>query len=367
MAHRYPAPMTTASPSTSASCAQRLENIQALRGIAALMVVFSHLFHIDRKYSGDPILSETFLFGMAGVDLFFVISGFIMVYVTRHWTGGSFRRLPEFLFARITRIYPLYWIISLIVLIIYLIRPDAVFSASPGTPDIFKSFLLWPDNVFPLLEVGWTLVHEMNFYLIFALILILPIALRPWALCLWAGLVMLGYSSGFARLTPELAILLSPLSLEFIIGGLIAYWLYHAGAVKLPPLLLIVFAGLLFMITVAGVPEFPQNHLKRALIFALPAALIVGACVIRDKTRRRCPRFMIALGDWSYALYLSHILVLSLGGRLWAFVRLDGPVDNIIALMIMTWLCVGTSALIYLYIETPIIKASRHLREKTFA
>jgi len=330
------------------------------------MVVFSHLFHIDRKYSGDPILPDTFLFGMAGVDLFFVISGFIMVYITRQWTGGSWRRLPEFLFARAARIYPLYWIVSLVVLIIYLIRPDAVFSATPGTPDFFKSFLLWPDTVSPLLEVGWTLVHEMSFYLIFALILILPPSRRLWGLWVWGLGVVLGYSVGMSAKNPELAILFSPLSLEFILGGLIAHWAYRETPITVSPHVLIIIAGLLFIMAIGRLGHFPNDPLIRTLFLALPAAMLVLACLLRDQRRLVCPRILVSLGDWSYSLYLTHILILSLAGRLWSMVRIDGPLDNVIALVFIAIAAVGVSALTYRYIEHPLVNAARRTRAALF-
>jgi len=86
---------------------KRLDHIQALRGIAALMVVVSHLLIIERKYSVDQILGEWAVFGMAGVDLFFVISGFIMVYVMWDRPRGV-KASAEFLWGRASRIYPLY-------------------------------------------------------------------------------------------------------------------------------------------------------------------------------------------------------------------------------------------------------------------
>ena len=100
----------------------KIYNIQSLRGIAAFLVLLSHLYTMEKNIWGDQILSSAFRMGMSGVDLFFVISGFIMVYVTRNWNGGELYRIREFLFARITRIYPLYWFVSLITLALYFLN-----------------------------------------------------------------------------------------------------------------------------------------------------------------------------------------------------------------------------------------------------
>lgn len=96
----------------------RLGHVQALRGFAACLVLLSHLGQIEAGTVTNPILPASTVWGNMGVDLFFVISGFIMVYITRDGYEGGLKRVPEFLFARITRIYPLYWIISAALLIV---------------------------------------------------------------------------------------------------------------------------------------------------------------------------------------------------------------------------------------------------------
>ena len=148
----------------------RLVNIQALRGLAALMVVITHLPTMETKHAGDALLSQSVMLGISGVDLFFVISGFIMVYVT--WQSqNSLRNAGEFLFARATRIYPIYWIVALALLAVGLVKPG-LFSFDPEQTSIVKSLALWPQDGFPMLKVAWTLIHEMYFYLVFALIIL---------------------------------------------------------------------------------------------------------------------------------------------------------------------------------------------------
>jgi exopolysaccharide production protein ExoZ len=116
---------------------------------------------IEGRTAVNPILPSQLDWGMMGVDLFFVISGFIMVYITRDWREGGGRKVPEFLFARITRIYPLYWVVSGALLAVWFVRPDLVFSSSRNTPELLNSLFLIPAHAYPLLEVGWTLVYEM--------------------------------------------------------------------------------------------------------------------------------------------------------------------------------------------------------------
>ena len=130
-----------------------LVNIQALRGVAASLVVLSHLGVVEAKYGGDTILPGETILGFSGVDLFFVISGFIMVHVTRGDFGAP-RKAGAFLFSRFTRIYPLYWLVSLFLIVVWLRWPDMVFASATGSPDLIKSLALWPESRPPLLAVS---------------------------------------------------------------------------------------------------------------------------------------------------------------------------------------------------------------------
>ena len=150
---------------------QKIVNIQALRGIAAVSVVAFHLIPIEAKYgSGESILPNFFEFGMFGVDLFFVISGFVMASLTK----GQFQNASNgltFLYQRLSRIYPVYWFYSALVLMVFFIQPTWVNSAQGNQINILSSFLLWPEATLPLINVGWTLIHEMYFYIIFTVFL----------------------------------------------------------------------------------------------------------------------------------------------------------------------------------------------------
>src|ERR1700757_1478274 len=136
-----------------------IRTIQTARAIAANLVIFSHLFLVQARYTAGTVLPAFTLYGIAGVDLFFVISGFIMVAV-----AGRDRGPIEFLWRRVTRIYPTYWLVSLAVLATALLAPTLVNSSITTPISLWRSFLLIPDRTFPLLAVGWTLVYEMYFY-----------------------------------------------------------------------------------------------------------------------------------------------------------------------------------------------------------
>ncbi len=348
--------------------ANRLANIQSLRGIAAMLVVFSHLLIIESKYSPDQILGSWISFGMVGVDLFFVISGFIMVHVATNMQRGGTSSF-EFLFARITRIYPLYWLVSAALLIVWLVRPDMVFSSFKTDPDIVKSFLLYPDSRDPLLAVGWTLIHEISFYLAFALALLLkPKWLLPFLL-LWAGVIGLGQwanmGAELGAFGPVRRLLFSPLTYEFLAGAL-AGWVFHKWDAKfaLPILLagLALWVVTFYMLISAG-HGMIENHMGRAVHFALPATLTVyGLAGLKTKL----PNCTQTLGDWSYSLYLTHILSLTLFGRTWHKFAGDNKWDNLPALIILTAISILVAGLTYKFAEKPMLVLAKTLRRRIF-
>lgn len=339
----------------------RLDHVQALRGFAASLVLLSHLVPIEAKTATHPILPESFRFGMMGVDLFFVISGFIMVYVTRDWARG---RVGEFLFARATRIYPLYWTVSAALLIVWLIRPDLVFSSSPNEPQLLNSLLLVPAYAYPLLEVGWTLVFEMGFYLVFALLLFLPLRLRAWGLLVWGLVVVLGMTLGVHHRGAILWHLFNPLTFEFLAGAgmaliylrwtgpkALAYFLFVTGLIGL-------LVWLLFGVTF-------DDGWARVVRFTGPScALILGAAWL-DRHETKAWRPAVILGDWSYSLYLTHLLSLSLFAVIWSRLGL-ADLPSVLFLISLTAFSIVVAALTYRLIEAPMLRHTKGWRTHSF-
>ena len=352
---------------------KRLDHIQALRGIAALMVVMSHLFIIEQKYSADQILGSWASYGMAGVDLFFVISGFIMVYVMWDRPRGV-KASGEFLWGRASRIYPLYWVVSLVLLALWYVRPDMVFSSIEGEPNFIKSFLLFPDTREPLLAVGWTLVHEMYFYLVFAFIVLLPRDMLAPCIVVWIVAVFLGQGvlehTGKSNAVTD--IIFSPLTFEFIGGAVVAcIFKMRRRGVKVSKLSItstfILGLGVIVLLRkVFSGAEFPLDSLMRADMFVVPSVMIVYGLAARDWSTAKIWQPLVTLGDWSYSLYLTHVLSLTVMGRLWANFNNDSVLDNIFILIAMVAGTIFISGLVYKYIEAPMIKAARRMRERLF-
>lgn len=345
----------------------KLSNIQTLRGIAALLVVFTHLPAMEIKHGGDAILPAFMRFGISGVDLFFVISGFIMVYVTSHETP-SIRGTLKFWFARLTRIFPIYWLIALAVLAAWMVRPGII-TFDPAQTSIIKSLLLLPDQTLPMLKVAWTLIHELYFYLVFGFILLLPRKYLIPALSLWIAFVLLGNRMGWGGISPETALIFHPLTAEFFMGAITA-WLFTRtnGAAGGPVLLIglvLFFIGLYYLITSFAPTAFPSNW-ERVMYFGMPGAFMVYGLAGLERQGLTLPRASSTFGDWSYSLYLSHILTLSVLGYIWRPFAKDGPVDNIIALIILLAGCIAASALLWYLFERPALRLFKRLRTALF-
>ena len=268
---------------------QRLDSIQALRGIAAMLVLIFHIADFQQEYliadSPDYQLTLGFWnYGYNGVDLFFVISGFIMVYVTRDILP-SLHSAKHFLWSRITRIYPLWWICAAIMTTYFYLTygipavPDLIASRDEAWSYAVKSFLLLPIDTTPVLGVGWTLIHEMFFYVIFAFSLLFLRKNRVWILLIWAGLVVIvnsvfGHNNG---LNAIYNLALNPMSLEFIAGAFAAMALLKYQRMILPKSLCwIIIASVIsymaFMMSSGFELKDTDIDLQRTLFYALPFA-----------------------------------------------------------------------------------------------
>ena len=143
--------------------------IQNYRGIAALLVVLFHTTVMTRYYFLDEnYLTWLFEFGHAGVEFFFVLSGFIIYRIHRIDFSNPNRFYPYFL-KRIIRIYPIYILLTLLLLPFWLIFDSSGEQYHREIVPLIKSLFLIPQSHFPHIGVAWTLTHEMLFYIVFSL------------------------------------------------------------------------------------------------------------------------------------------------------------------------------------------------------
>jgi peptidoglycan/LPS O-acetylase OafA/YrhL len=342
----------------------RLYNIQALRGIAVLLVVLLHMYATEKKYSPDQILPDFLQLGAMGVDIFFVISGFIMVTVT-HNKPAQWQLATQFLLSRATRIYPTYWLISALLLVISVFFPGITTPLASDGFFVIRSLLLYPQEHLPLLMVGWTLIHEMFFYLVFTVLLLLPANMRYGCLLLWAVGTAMGYQQWHPAVTqPELALLFNPLSLEFISGCFLGLFAQHF---RIPLARMFFYSGLLILAVIWAVwinhsAEPIPTEMNRFYYFIAPCVLMTLGCIAMDQQVLRLSRWLEILGDASYSIYLTHILVLSSLCKVWQFFPYrESWIDNVFFIPMTLAATFSVGMLFFYYVEKPLLTSTRKL------
>jgi len=326
-----------------------LLNVQTLRAVAVMSVALFHLW-ILLPAAGLPTPPAS------GVDLFFVISGFIMVQVTigKEVSGGVFA------LNRITRIVPLYWLFTGLQFLVALALPSLLNSTKANPVWLAKSLFFIPFQkgeggpLTPLLGVGWTLNYEMLFYGLFALSL--AWLRKPWCyvavVTALVGLVVWNLLARPAALPLEF--LSRPIVLEFALGMAAAGICRRLkvgsrvplrGALALTAL---VSLGLLFHTWSAAVP--------RVVGYGIPAFLLVCSLVILEKSGRVfCCAPVKAVGDASYSIYLTHNFITTPAQNVVTTLHLDGPAAFGFLLLTLAVIVV-VGVLTHRYLEEPLTR-----------
>jgi peptidoglycan/LPS O-acetylase OafA/YrhL len=346
----------------------KLQSVQAARGIAALLVVMHHIsLRFEQRVDETNFLGIFDRFGFAGVDLFFVISGLIMVVTCHHQFGRGAAMLP-FLWRRATRIYPLYWIFTLVQLSVIVMIPS-VTDRIITTGSIIASFLLLPQSVYPILAPGWTLVYEMFFYLVFSVLFFIPKRFSAYFLVVWGtmtiGLYMLQMPEGLSNTTDllQLPLYASPMTLEFLAGCLVGYLYVHQvkrfAAISLALGTIWFLGG--WVLVEALTDASAEFGLTRVIVFGTSSAMILYGSITLQRIDFN--RWLVAIGDASYSLYLSHLLVIGAFAIIWSRVHLQGIVIQALFEAVMLVACVGFAFFTYRTIELPMLNRMR--RKKT--
>lgn len=351
---------------------ERIYSLQGLRGVAVLGVVLFHMTAVEHKYSGGDILLPPLLdFFQLGVDLFFIISGFVMVIVSR----GRFQKTAEskrFLFNRVSRIYPTYWLYFFLTLAVVLVQPNMV-NSTHGSSNLLMSFLLLPNDKVLLVMVAWSLLFELWFYLVFTGLMLVRERWLPAFLAVWAlGLILFNCVQDWRDYNAALRIILHPYSLEFIVGVALALLFYgpHSARVPTRAVVIALIAALLPGIGLIGYYRLFDNDglLRMFAVGGVFGTLIFGFALLERRRHLRMPPFLVAVGDMSYTVYLSHLLALGVIGRVWQIVgsRPDSLSDNVLftALMLAAVLCYGWVG--YRWFEKPVLDRSNDFSRRRF-
>ena len=346
----------------------KITNLQGLRALAASMVV---VFHAQGEVAalaartGTPFAPSALLPWDAGVDIFFVISGFIIVHAAAPLYGVAGGR-KRFLAHRIARVVPLYWLVTAAYLALALALPGLLSGEAgadrldPGY--VAASFLFWPmaradGTPVPLFGLGWTLNCEMFFYLLFAVGL--GWGRRPAIAWLLAALGLLAAARALDPAMP-LAFWTSPILLEFALGALLA--VARGGGLRLDRFgRLVLFGAGLVILARVPVPDLPL----RPFFYGLPAALLVASAALGrgdgQPAESLFGRALTALGDASYALYLTHPFVLRAGREALLRFGLAPSLDAWASLLVLVLAACLASLAVYRLIEKPLTLRARAL------
>ncbi len=356
---------SASSRSTGPATTPRLDYISWVRAIAATEVAVRHSDLITKHFSDSTVaVGSYYQFGAIGVEIFFVLSGYIMC-----MRAASYRNGAQYLLARLVRLVPMYWLFTSAVIVAYFVNSDwRLGSFDLSVFALLRSYLMLPAWGFPILSVGWTLEYEMIFYVAVALLAIGKgvgsgkIALLGVVIALSVGgIVMPGAEAGeVGPLATSVGHALSPFMLTFGLGWLIRL-VEESGGVR-PNWRLIIAVAVIFLLAMSqGTPDGVHLGFRAAL--AVCCFLLFQLGQRGFHTDGPLNRFMCIIGESSYSLYLSHWFIMSIFGKLLG--SLHPPAVAAAPLRVVgIALCLAIGVAAYLLLERPI---DRFLRVRFLA
>ncbi|WP_050478481.1 acyltransferase family protein [Herbaspirillum rhizosphaerae] len=320
---------------------KKLNYIQLLRAIAAIAVVIFHASVATTKYSDFPSrFIDFFKFGTYGVDLFFVISGFVIYYANDDTPPGMFIR------RRLERIVPIYWILTLLAVPFAYRSASAQFTWLKLAESLgFVSFL---GESSPVLYVGWTLEFEMFFYISAAASMLLM--RHRWRAVCMAISCLVGMGALMQTSGPIANFLTAQIMLEFLAGIVIGQIVKNRRVEWIE----VAFIGVASALVVILKQDF------RLLWLGVPSAFLVWCAASAGD--RGLPKWIVTLGDASYSIYLIQVFTVSACGQLVHLVYPHLDPEVLIALATLLTVCAGVAS--YKLIESPIQRWFRNLRRQ---
>lgn len=336
-----------------------LYNLHFLRVIAALAVVYYHT-------TSEAGLNLSVNIGSRGVDVFFVISGFIIAHI------GKGSAPVSFIVRRLIRIVPFYWAATLFVFSVAFAFPSLLRSTAADVTHLAYSLAFVPhfsarsDGFFPTLILGWSLNFEMYFYALFAVSLALSRSYAPLLCCAGIGSVV-----AFAALSgidsPVLQFYGRPIALEFAFGVLAFYcfrWLSKFAPTLERKLSLkwLLIAGFITSLLVICFFEAGQPNYPRYLVAGVPAFFAVLCAVLLERIFGvfTTNRTIHLLGESSYIIYLIHPYIIY--SVLRVFVKNHDLTPSAILALILGLLALASafSVAMHVWFERPLMRALRH-------
>ena len=345
---------------------KNLQLIQLLRGIASLLVVLLHCTANSSEVLHQFFLGNFFSFGGAGVDIFFVLSGFIITYTNFKFIGKP-DYFSFFIKRRMVRIYPTYWIIISLFLLLQVVFP--LFYRTHFSFDIkniLSTFLLLPGHVM-VNGVSWTLSYEIFFYFLFSLSFFIPA--KKWSFylaMLYAVILILLSVSGynFEHGNGWLSLITYPMNVEFFMGVLAAVLIPKISHKIAVPL--IITGSIIFLMSALLSNAnyiLVNNTFNRVIVFGIPSFLIItGVVKYESGNKIKVYAILLLLGEASYSLYLIHLPVVAATFKILAKFNVSNNIFIHCIIILIVFITCYSSILFYKFVEKPIITRLNSLR-----
>ncbi|MEM1252516.1 MAG: acyltransferase [Cyanobacteria bacterium P01_H01_bin.21] len=356
-------------PKVIQQSSQKLELLEAFRGIAALLIVVFHATDLFNLKFNQRFLLSVFEFGDAGVDFFFVLSGFFLALSGASYIGNS-GKAKDFLFKRCLRIYPVYWLISLCIIPIYFLVPSFGKGYETDIGVILKSLLLIPQAHPPILSVAWFLSHLVFFYLAFLLIILSPkIGYKLVLAGLWLSVLysLIDILSGFQlrnNIHFFIDFIFSYYTLEFAAGCWVGHLFKKRQLTVSRSRLLLVIGCLSFVgFGLLDVYVFHTSsetssiaHYYEFITYGLSSVLIVAGAAFLEKRRRlSVNKGLLTLGAASFSIYLTHYPILSVFTKAMEVVGITGLGLRTLVMVSMCVVTVLIGCVLHLSLEKKLI------------
>lgn len=333
---------------------KKLDGIEAGRGIAALLVVLVHATSILAlpQNLGVQAFAGLFKFGHAGVDFFFVLSGFIIYYI-HHQEFNQPAKVASYWQKRFVRIVPTYWIVLAIYGCILFVSPTKeLYEREIDT--IIRSVFLLPGGHGQILGVAWTLTHELLFYAFFSVLLINR-RVGQILFAIWFFFLALELLFGIANQQQLLEFVLRLFNFGFFLGMLAAKLLI---AKKVTFERTLIWGGICLFFS-AGIYEsfgsnIPNEWWLLHTCYLVGATLfILGIVSYEQRFGLKVPSLMLLMGKASYSIYLTHVIVLMILAK-FTSVLMWLPSDIVFSLCVVVTVIAGS--LFSTFVEFPVIR-----------
>lgn len=334
---------------------KKIYGLQQLRAIAALFVVLYHMTYIAQENLNYVFWGGIFRFGYSGVDIFFVLSGFVVYYIHHKEIGKTSFGFP-YIIKKCLRILPPYWVVLSALLVVYLLVPSYGLAQTRNPVYIIESFLLLPlrNMTYSALSVAWSLRYELLFYLLFGVAIFLKRKPARLILSLWVAISLVNFilsQVGLGTDNFDFNFLFSAYNLEFAFGCFAAHLVLNRSVSR--TLSLTVFTvGTVVFITNAIMDVSKLLQMNRFLFYGIPVVLIIyGIASYEIDHRLKCFQPLVYLGNASYSVFLVHLPVISILDKIFTKIGIYGRIGYFAGTVIIFVLAVSSGCLFYELIE----------------